>query len=46
LVSERSGKRFFVKYFWGEVWIPVVLESGAKEYVCIVEKLEVSGGFL
>jgi hypothetical protein len=46
LVSERSAKRFFVKDFLGEVGIPAVLDSGVKERAYIVEKLEVSGGFL
>jgi hypothetical protein len=35
-----------VKDFLGEVGIPVFLESSAEECVCIVEKLEISGGFL
>jgi hypothetical protein len=39
-------KSFFVKDFFGEEGIPAVLESGMEERVCIVEKLEVSGGFL
>ncbi len=38
-------KDFFVKVFWGSR-DSCGLESGAKECVCIVEKLEVSGGFL
>ncbi len=45
-LSERSTKRFFVKDFFGEVGIPLLLQSGPKECVCIVEDLEVSGGFL
>ncbi len=35
-----------MKDFLGEVGIPAFLESGAEERVCIVEKLEISGGFL
>jgi hypothetical protein len=46
LVGERSVKFFFVKDFLGEIGIPVVLDSGAKERMYIVEKLEVSSGFL